>query len=133
MGKKILLADDEPSVLRVLDLKFKNAGFEVLTASDGMEALEIIKKELPDVVISDNRMPKMTGIDLCVACEKIREKKKFLFIMLSSYASVTSKLDKEWVNSLPNTTFIPKPFSPRNILKTVENYFEENGKEAVVS
>ncbi|OGL43253.1 MAG: hypothetical protein A2149_06645 [Candidatus Schekmanbacteria bacterium RBG_16_38_11] len=126
MEKKILLVDDEPSVLRVLDMKFKNAGFKVLTASDGMEGLEIIEKELPDVVISDNRMPNMSGIDLCVACKKIREKRNFLFIMLSSYASVTSKLDREWVNSLSDTVFIPKPFSPRNILKTVKKYFADN-------
>ena len=127
--KKILITDDEPSVLRVLDMKFKNAGFEVLTALNGLEALEIIKTSLPDIVISDNRMPKMSGVDLLLACKDIRAKKKFLFIMLSSYASVTSKADREWVNSLADTMFIPKPFSPRNILKIIEEYLSGNSKE----
>lgn len=126
MSKRILIVDDEPSILRVLEMKFKNAGFEVLKASDGAEALGVIERELPEVVISDNRMPKMSGVDLCVACQKIRKRKKFLFVMLSSYTSVTSTLDREWVNSLSDTMFVAKPFSPRNILKIVNEYLKKN-------
>ena len=126
LSKRVLLVDDEPSILRVLEMKFKNAGFEVLKASNGIEALGIIEKEMPEVVISDNRMPKMSGVDLCVACQKIREKKKFLFVMLSSYVSETSEHDREWINSLSDTIFVAKPFSPRNILRIVNEYLEKN-------
>lgn len=129
-SKKILVVDDEPSVLRILQMKFEKAGFSVLTACDGLEALELIEKSEPDAVIMDNKMPNMTGIDLCASCEKIREKRRFLIIMLSSYASVTSKVDEKWVENLKDTFFVAKPFSPRKVLQIVEEYLKDGVKKA---
>ena len=60
--KKILVVDDEVHITHVLALKLENAGFEVITAADGEEALECIAEEVPDMVITDCYMPVMTGM-----------------------------------------------------------------------
>src|SRR5208282_1463309 len=64
-GKKILVADDESHILHVVSLKLRNAGFEVLTAADGLEALELAQTERPDLLITDYHMPQLSGLELC--------------------------------------------------------------------
>lgn len=125
-GKTILIADDEVSILNVLKMKFENNGFSVLTAHNGKEALELIKKNTPNVVITDNKMPEMTGFELCRECKSIKVEKKFLLIMLSSYASLTSIDEKKEIETIKETIFVPKPFSPRNLLSIVNDYFKNS-------
>ena len=77
MMQKLLIVDDEKWIRRGLSIKLQELGYqfeEILEAKNGMEALEIIEKDLPKLVITDIRMPKMTGIDL------IREGIKMLFV-----------------------------------------------------
>ena len=63
--KKILVADDETHILHVVSLKLRNAGFNVLTARDGQEALELAQSEHPDLIITDYHMPQLSGLELC--------------------------------------------------------------------
>src|SRR6202050_2588929 len=63
--KKILVCDDESHILNVVSLKLRNAGFRVLTAEDGQEALEVAQQELPDLIITDYHMPRLSGLELC--------------------------------------------------------------------
>src|SRR5665213_1848213 len=63
--KTILVADDESHILNVVSLKLRNAGYRVVTASDGQEALELAVAEKPDLVITDYHMPRLSGIELC--------------------------------------------------------------------
>lgn len=63
--KTILVVDDEPDTLTVLELLLRHEGFEVRTASDGVEALEQIRDEPPDLVLTDFMMPRMDGLELC--------------------------------------------------------------------
>jgi response regulator RpfG family c-di-GMP phosphodiesterase len=65
MGKKILVADDESHILHVVSLKLRNAGYSVVTACDGQEALELAQAELPDLLIIDYHMPRLSGLELC--------------------------------------------------------------------
>ena len=65
MSKKILVADDEAHILHIVSLKLRNAGYEVITAMDGEEALELCIAESPDLVITDNQMPYLSGLELC--------------------------------------------------------------------
>src|SRR5688572_2477100 len=64
-GKTILVADDESHILNVVSLKLRNAGFRVLTAADGQEALDLAAQEQPDLLITDYHMPHLSGIELC--------------------------------------------------------------------
>ncbi|RYY21158.1 MAG: response regulator, partial [Chitinophagaceae bacterium] len=64
-GKKILIADDEPDILEIIDYNLRKEGYEVATAKDGDDALTKIKTFKPDLVILDIMMPKKTGIQVC--------------------------------------------------------------------
>src|SRR5580704_4616633 len=64
-AKKILVADDESHILNVVSLKLRNAGFEVITAGDGQEALEMAHSSHPDLLITDYHMPHLSGLELC--------------------------------------------------------------------
>src|SRR4249919_2402162 len=64
-SKTILVADDESHILHVVSLKLRNAGFKVVTARDGQEALELAQQEKPDLLITDYHMPQLSGLELC--------------------------------------------------------------------
>src|SRR6266513_2419323 len=63
--RTILVADDESHILHVVSLKLRNAGFRVVTARDGQEALEMAQQEKPDLLITDYHMPQLSGLELC--------------------------------------------------------------------
>src|SRR4051812_29870544 len=69
MPQRILIIDDEAHILQVLQLKLRNAGYEVVTAVDGEEGLEYAtrREQRPDLIITDFQMPYMTGLELCKA------------------------------------------------------------------
>jgi len=64
MAKKILIVDDEEDIILFLDTLFKKAGFETITARNGVDALELLKEDKPDLITLDLQMPKNTGTDL---------------------------------------------------------------------
>ena len=64
-SKKILVADDESHILNVVSLKLSNAGYDVVTASDGQEAFELATAQRPDLIITDYHMPLLSGLELC--------------------------------------------------------------------
>jgi len=114
----VLTVDDEPCVGRVVQLKLENAGYDVVRASSGAEGLRKFVELRPDVLITDVRMPGMSGIELCTRCEEYRGSWPFLIIVL------TSQLDEEtraWLEQNPDRKYVPKPFSPREILRTVKD------------
>jgi len=120
-GKKIvLIADDEPYVIRVVKLKLSNAGYEVITASNGLEALEKIKTLKPDVVISDVNMPKLNGRELCFRAIPLKKEKEFLTIVMTSSLE---KEDRDWAEDMDQTVFIEKPFSPKKLMQIIGTYF----------
>lgn len=67
MGARILIADDEPNIVVTLEYMMKRAGYEVFVARDGPEALELILRDRPDLVLLDAMMPGMSGFDVCQA------------------------------------------------------------------
>jgi len=117
--KRILIADDEPYVIRVIKLKLINAGYEVITASNGLDALEKIEALRPDVVISDVNMPKLNGKDLCLRTIPLKKEKEFLTIVITSSIE---KADRDWACSLEKTVFLEKPFSPKELVKIIGQY-----------
>ena len=118
--RRIVLVDDEPHILRILELKVRNAGYEVTTAINGRDALDKIRDVRPHVVISDVNMPEMGGLELLAACKEIREERDFFMIMLTAQ---TEPEVREFIEATPNTDMLSKPFSPRKVLERVDAYF----------
>lgn len=115
-GKTILVADDESHILNVVSLKLRNAGFRVITARDGQEALELAASERPDLLITDFHMPRLSGIDLCKRLKESSDTAGIPAIMLTArgYNLEPNDTEESGIRQL-----ISKPFSPRQLLTTV--------------
>jgi len=113
---KILVADDETHILHVVSLKLRNAGFTVLTARDGQEALEIAQQEKPDLIITDYHMPQLSGLELCQRLKRDRATSGIPAIMLTARGYHLDPNDTEQSGIL---RMLSKPFSPRQLLTIV--------------
>lgn len=120
--KKVMIVDDEPFILRVLKMKLEQGGYTVTTALNGLEAMKKMDREQPSVVITDINMPQMNGRELCEILKKRQEKNPILIIVITSDID---KANRTWTEQMENTRFVVKPFSPRSILKMINNYFLE--------
>lgn len=114
--KRILVVDDEAHILQVLSLKLRNAGFEVLTARDGEEGLEVATQQMPDLIIADFQMPYMTGLELCRALSAQPSTTAMPVIILTARGYALDDQDLKIGNI---KIVLNKPFSPRGILQEV--------------
>jgi len=114
--KKILVADDETHILHVVSLKLRNAGFNVLTARDGQEALELAQQEQPDLIITDYHMPQLSGLELCQRLKQDPRTSAIPAIMLTARGYHLEPHDTQESGIL---RMLSKPFSPRQLLTTV--------------
>jgi two-component system alkaline phosphatase synthesis response regulator PhoP len=125
----VLAVDDEPSVLRLVEIKLKKAGFEVLTARNGEEGLQTAVSEQPDVVLMDVMMPKMDGY---TAVAKIKEQMNPAPIILM----LTAKgQESDVIKGLSGGAddYIIKPFAPRELIARINVALIKAGKPAVVT
>ena len=118
-SKKVLVCDDESHIRRVIELKLKGRGYNVLTATNGEEGLAIIQSEYPEVVITDINMPKMDGKTLCQLTDPLKKGRPFLTIIITARISPD---DHDWVSQMQDTQFMEKPFSPSKLLESVDKY-----------
>ncbi|HGL0441725.1 TPA: response regulator transcription factor [Streptococcus pneumoniae] len=116
MGKTILLVDDEVEITDIHQRYLIQAGYQVLVAHDGLEALELFKKKPIDLIITGVMMPRMDGYDLISEVQYLSPEQPFLFI-----TAKTSEQDKIYGLSLGADDFIAKPFSPRELVLRVHN------------
>jgi two-component system phosphate regulon response regulator PhoB len=123
--KTILVADDESHILHVVSLKLRNAGFRVLTARDGQEALEMAQQNHPDLLITDYHMPQLSGLELCQRLKQDAKTNDIPAIMLTARGYHLEPSDTEQSGIL---RMLSKPFSPRHLLTTVNEVLE--GKAA---
>lgn len=89
MGYKILIVDDEPLLVKGLKYSLEQDGYEIVTAVDGEEALELVNSEKPDLILLDLMLPKIDGLEVC---QKIREKLQTPIIMLTAKGEDMSKI-----------------------------------------
>jgi CheY-like chemotaxis protein len=115
--RTILVADDESHILHVVSLKLRNAGYRVLTAHDGQEALETAQQQRPDLLITDYHMPGLSGLELCRQLKRDPETSNIPAIMLTARGYDLEPADTEQSGIL---RMLSKPFSPRHLLATVE-------------
>ena len=118
MAKRILVADDESHIVLVVSLKLRNAGFEVLTASDGEEAAELCLSERPDLLITDYQMPLLTGLELCHKLRLDERTKSIPAIMLTARGF---DIEPQEMIDAGIAAFLAKPFSPRELLARVND------------
>ena len=111
---RVLIVDDDPAILRFVRANLSTEGYEVFTAMDGVEALETIERELPDLVILDIMLPRMDGFEVC---RQLREWSPMPVIMLSARGD---EEDKVKCLDLGADDYMSKPFGVRELLARIK-------------
>ncbi|HMJ48319.1 MAG TPA: response regulator, partial [Ferruginibacter sp.] len=92
IGKKILIADDEPDILEILQFNLQAEGYEVITAKNGDEAYEKATRNLPDLIILDIMMPGKNGIDVCNLLRMMPQFSNTLIIFLTAMSDENTEI-----------------------------------------
>ncbi|MBI3584482.1 MAG: response regulator [Nitrospinae bacterium] len=117
MAVKILIVDDEEDILTLLEYNLEKAGFEVISAKDGPEAIELTKKKSPELVILDIMLPSMEGTEVCKAIKRDDTTSHIPIIMLTAKGE---EVDRIVGLELGADDYITKPFSPRELVLRVK-------------
>ncbi|WP_077214213.1 response regulator transcription factor [Bacillus dakarensis] len=115
MEKKVLVVDDEQSIVTLLQYNLSQAGFEVITAMDGEEGRDLALTENPDFIILDLMLPKLDGIEVC---KQLRQQKVETPILMLT--AKDEELDKILGLELGADDYMTKPFSPREVIARVK-------------
>jgi CheY-like chemotaxis protein len=115
----ILLADDEDDVALVASTRLEVSGFEVITAADGEEALALLRRRLPDLVLLDILMPKLDGFQVCTAIKTDPATRDIPVIIFSASSSHSLSLEKKCLE-LGADECIRKPYSSEELLEKIQ-------------
>jgi DNA-binding response OmpR family regulator len=115
--KKILIADDEAHLRLLVRKTLEEDDFDLIEAPDGSAALELVRKEHPDLVILDWMMPGMTGVQVLEALREDKETTATPVIMLTARSQ---KVDRNQIVRLGVRGYLVKPFSPLELIQLVE-------------
>ncbi|QKG83959.1 response regulator transcription factor [Kroppenstedtia pulmonis] len=118
MSKKVLIVDDEPSIVKLVQYNLEKNGYQAVIATDGEQALEKVKQDQPDLLILDLMLPKVDGLEVC---RQVRNNNRHLPILMLT--AKTEELDKVLGLELGADDYITKPFSPRELVARVKAVF----------
>lgn len=115
MSQKVLVVDDEQSIVTLLKYNIEQAGYQVVVAYDGVQALEKVNEEKPDLVVLDVMLPEMDGIEVC---KTIRSDKNQVPILMLT--AKDDEFDRVLGLELGADDYMTKPFSPREVVARVK-------------
>ncbi|ANX14344.1 DNA-binding response regulator [Fictibacillus arsenicus] len=124
MDKKILVVDDEKPIADILQFNLEKEGFTVMCAYDGINALEKVEKEKPDMILLDIMLPLKDGMEVC---REIRKKHDMPIIMLTAK---DSEIDKVLGLELGADDYVTKPFSTRELIARVKANLRRHQQES---
>jgi two-component system, OmpR family, alkaline phosphatase synthesis response regulator PhoP len=128
MPKKILAVDDERHIVRLVEVNLQRAGYEVVTAYDGREALEKVKSESPDLVVLDVMMPYMDGFEVLKNLKGDPTTAEIPVIMLTAKAQ-DADVFRGWQSGVD--CYLTKPFNPMELLTFVKRIFDSTASTGV--
>jgi two-component system alkaline phosphatase synthesis response regulator PhoP len=116
-GKKIMAVDDERHIVRLIQVNLERAGYQVITAFDGPDALKKVENERPDVIVLDVMMPKMDGFEVLKRLQANPETRTIPIIMLTAKAQ-DADVFRGWASGV--SAYLTKPFNPLELLTFVK-------------
>ncbi|OGX37648.1 MAG: hypothetical protein A3G91_04515 [Omnitrophica WOR_2 bacterium RIFCSPLOWO2_12_FULL_50_9] len=123
MPKKILVVDDERVIVQMVGMRLKAHGYDVISACDGQEGLDVAKKEKPDLIILDVMMPKMDGYKVCGLLKMDARFAKIPIIMFTARAQ---DKDRDLGKEVGANAYITKPFDPQLLVGKVKELLGED-------
>ncbi|HON09000.1 MAG TPA: response regulator transcription factor [Verrucomicrobiota bacterium] len=127
MSRKVLVVDDEQDVLELLTYNLKQAGYEVLSAEDGKEALWKVRVYSPDIIVLDIMLPIIDGLEVCKALKKDPQNSKIPIIMLTARANESDRI-KGFESGADD--YLVKPFSVRELILRIKRLLESDSKKS---
>jgi two-component system chemotaxis response regulator CheY len=121
MTKKILVVDDSASIRQLVSFTIKDAGYDVLVAENGKDALGKLSNEKVDMVITDLNMPEMDGIELI---KKLRATPDYKFAPIVMLTTESEESKKQEGRQAGASGWIVKPFSPEELLGVVKKFLK---------
>jgi len=118
---RILVVDDEPEAVELVEFNLKQAGFDVISAADGVEALKKARSVLPELIILDVMLPEVDGMEICKMLRRDKGTAKIPIIMLTAKAA---EIDRILGLELGADDYITKPFSPRELVLRVKKILQ---------
>lgn len=125
MSKKILVVDDDPTLVKVVQPFLESQDFTITIAHDGEEAIEVIKKKIPDLIVLDVQMPKMNGYTFIFELKKIPNTNNIPIIVLTAKEGMAEIFKIEGVKE-----YIIKPFKPEVLLAAINKALESSKKSS---
>jgi len=122
MGKKILIADDEPNIVVSLEFLMKQKGYVVRVANTGEEALAAIGEFGPDLILLDVMMPRMSGYDLC---QRVRENPAWQAIKIIMLSAKGRDIEVTKGMAVGADAYVTKPFSTKDLIAKVQELLGE--------
>ncbi|HUT75164.1 MAG TPA: response regulator [Armatimonadota bacterium] len=119
--KKILAVDDERHIVRLVQVNLERAGFQVISAFDGKEALKKVESENPDLIVLDVMMPHMDGFEVLKHLKSDEKTKDIPVVMLTAKAQ-DADVFRGWASGVD--CYLTKPFNPIELLTFVKRIFE---------
>lgn len=120
---KILIVDDEPDILELIEYNLKKEGYQVYTATNGQEGVAQAKKHLPDLIILDVMMPRMDGIEACRIMRAMPEFKNTFMVFLTARSEEYSEIAGFNVGA---DDYIAKPIKPRSLISRINAILRRN-------
>lgn len=130
LKQKILVVDDEPDILELIEYSLKREGYMVYTAANGQDAITTAKKIVPDLIILDIMMPKMDGIEACRIMRNMPEFKNTFMVFLTARSEEYSEIAGFNVGA---DDYIAKPIKPRALISRINAILRRNSKQEEVA
>jgi len=115
---KILIVDDEPSIRFLVASSLEDEGYDIIEATDGLQAYDIVQREKPDLIVLDVMMPGLTGYELCSRLKQNVSTSDILILMLTAKGQERDRLQSRQAGA---DYYLRKPFSPLELIEVVES------------
>ncbi|PRY65711.1 response regulator receiver protein [Vreelandella songnenensis] len=119
---KVLIVDDEPNIVLSIEFLMEQAGFEVISAADGEQAIERVGTDTPDIILLDISLPGMSGFDVLEALRSRPTTAQLPIIMLTAHGR---EVEREKGAALGASAYITKPFSTQALVEQVQTLLGE--------
>jgi len=127
MDKKILVIEDDPATLRLVDYTLRHEGYQVFTASNGLEGIRKARNEAPDLIILDVMLPGMDGFEIC---HRLRSEPDTAQLPILMFSAKAQEIDKDTGLKVGADDYLSKPAAPADIVNHVESLLAKKKQAA---
>jgi len=124
--ERVLIVDDDPDIVRLVRYNLSHSGYEVQSAGTGREALELVQKQPPDLVVLDVMLPDVDGLEVCRTLRQQFSSRRIPILMLTARGE---EIDRVVGFELGADDYVSKPFSPRELVLRVKSILRRSGAD----